>query len=539
MNHININNISNMNNLNIVDNVNLNQLKALAILNNINSNINNNINNFNYPNNINNFPNENLNYLLKNNYLTSQSLPLHNQVNFLSNLNQNKAYDSERLSKNKLDQIQKNNNNQQNFVNKSNPKRKKFGNKNKKHSNINKNKNTKLSNNSYNYSNQESAPTHQPSRPFQSSNIVNLYKMDKETIIKEAYNLTKDQIGCRYLQKKIEEDTDFSINFIYPIIIEHIDEIIIDKFGNYLIQKFFEYMPQKDLFLFMNRIKHNFLNIGLNQYGTRVIQKIIDYIKSTGDSYTIQNYNYFVLLITPNIIPFSNDLNGCHIIQKILLTKNFDNKFCYNYYRENIVKIANDKNGCCFLQKILEKLSGDQLNFILEIIFNKTQEIIVDQYGNYLIQFVLKTIKEKNNNNYNLSNIFKFIVDDLVTYSNQKYCSNVIEKLFTFEELRATIVAKLENPKIMKALLFEKFGNYVVQKALNYSNKIEQNILLNIIASLVEDLKKLDYGFRLYNKLISKYPNLLSIINNLYKKNNNINESNDLTLGNKENNFVL
>ena len=240
--------------------------------------------------------------------------------------------------------------------------------------------------------------------------------MDKETIIKEAYNLTKDQIGCRYLQKKIEEDTDFSINFIYPIIIEHIDEIIIDKFGNYLIQKFIEYMTQKDLFSFMNRIKHNFLNIGLNQYGKRVIQKIMDYIKSTGDSYTIQNYNFFILLITPNFIPFSNDLNGCHIIQKILLTKNFDNKFCINYYRENIVKIANDKNGCCFLQKIIEKLSGDQLNCILEIIFNKTQEIIIHQYGNYLIQFVLKTIKEKNNNNYNLTNIFKFIVDDLVTY---------------------------------------------------------------------------------------------------------------------------
>ena len=361
--------------------------------------------------------------------------------------------------------------------------------------------------------------------------------MDKETIIKEAYNLTKDQIGCRYLQKKIEEDTDFSINFIYPIIIEHIDEIIIDKFGNYLIQKFIEYMTQKDLFSFMNRIKHNFLNIGLNQYGKRVIQKIMDYIKSTGDSYTIQNYNFFVLLITPNIIPFSNDLNGCHIIQKILLTKNFDNRFCYSHYRENIVKIANDKNGCCFLQKCIEKLSGDQQNFILESIFNKTQEIIVDQYGNYVIQFVLKTIKEQNNNHYDLENIFKFIVDDLVTYSNQKYCSNVIEKLFTIEELRTAIIAKLEDPEIMKALLFEQFGNYVVQKALNYSNKNEQNILLNLIATLVEDLKKLDYGFRLYNKLISKYPNLLSIIHNLYKKNNNNNNENDnLTLDNKENN---
>ena len=380
----------------------------------------------------------------------------------------------------------------------------------------------------------------QPPKAFHPSNIVNLYKMDNETIIKEAYNLTKDQIGCRFLQKKIEEDTNFAISFLYPIIIEHLDEIINDKFGNYLIQKFFEYLSQNEIFLFMNSIKDNFLNIGLNQYGTRVIQKLMDYIKNTGDSFTVKNYNFFVSLLTPNIINFSNNLNGCHIIQKVLLTKNFDNQFCYDFYRENIIQIANDKNGCCFLQKCIDKLNGEQLNFLFESIFAKTKEIVTDQYGNYVIQYVLKTIKEQNNNNYNLEKIFQFIIDDLVTYSNQKYCSNVIEKLFNIEELRKSIIAKLQEPEIMKALLFAQFGNYVVQKALNYSNKEEQIKLLNIIATMVNDLKKLDYGFKLYNKLISKYPNLLTIISNMNKNNNdnNINDKDNFILGNNDNNNV-
>ena len=363
--------------------------------------------------------------------------------------------------------------------------------------------------------------------------------MDNETIIKEAYNLTKDQIGCRFLQKKIEEDTKFAISFLYPIVIEHLDEIIIDKFGNYLIQKFFEYLSQKELFLFMNCIKDNFSDIGLNQYGTRVIQRIIDFIKSTDNNEYIQNYNFFILLITPNIVKFSNDLNGCHIIQKILLADNFDNKFCYDYYRENIVKIANDKNGCCFLQKCINKLNEEQLNNILESIFNKTKEIVVDQYGNYVIQYVLKILKEQNINKYNLENIFKFIIDDLITYSNQKYCSNVIEKLFSIEELRIALISKLEKPEIMKALLFAQFGNYVVQKALNYSNKDEQNKLLNIIATMVEDLKKLEFGFKLYNKLISKYPPLLTIIYNISKTNDvNENVEEKVKIENNTNNVI-
>jgi hypothetical protein len=362
-------------------------------------------------------------------------------------------------------------------------------------------------------------------KAFHSSNIVNLYKLDKDDIIKEAYNLTKDQVGCRFLQKKIEEDTDFAISFLYPIVIEHLDEIITDKFGNYLIQKFFEYLSQNDIYLFMNSIKDNFLNIGLNQYGTRVIQKIMDYIRSPSPhEEDIKNYEFFVFLLTPNVIHFSNDLNGCHIIQKTLLTKNFDNKFCYDIFRDNIIEIANDKNGCCFLQKCIDKLDEKQLDNILKSIFSKVKEIVVDQYGNYIIQYILKMIKEQNNNNYKLENIFKFIIDDIVTYSNQKYSSNVIEKLFSIDELRVLLINKLQEPEIMKSLLFAHFGNYVVQKALTYSNKDEKNILLNLIATMAEDLKKLEFGYKLYSKLISKYPSLLTII---YNNNNNINDNNE------------
>ena len=289
----------------------------------------------------------------------------------------------------------------------------------------------------------------------------------------------------------------------------------------------------------MNSIKDNFLNIGLNQYGTRVIQRVIDFIKSSGDQTYIKNYNFFVDLLTPNIIQFSNNLNGCHIIQKVLLAENFDNKFCYNFYRENILSIANDKNGCCFLQKCIDKLNEKQLNHMLESIFNKTKEIVVDQYGNYVIQYILKTLKQKNNKNYNLQKIFQFIIDDLVTYSNQKYCSNVIEKLFSIDELRIALISKLEEPNIMKDLLFAQFGNYVVQKALNYSNKDEQIKLLSIISTMVEDLKKLEFGFKLYNKLVSKYPTLLSLVDN-QNNINDINEEEENSINNNgKNNYYI
>jgi len=52
-----------------------------------------------------------------------------------------------------------------------------------------------------------------------------------------VYSLCKDQHGCRFLQRKLEENnpriTEIIFNEVYP----HIVELMTDPFGNYLCQK--------------------------------------------------------------------------------------------------------------------------------------------------------------------------------------------------------------------------------------------------------------------------------------------------------------
>ena len=406
------------------------------------------------------------------------------------------------------------------------------------------NPNPILNNNTYNINNRIKFNTNNHNQNHNHiSNSLNLYKMDNETIIKEAYNLIKGQMGCRFLQKKIEEETEFALEFIYPIIKLHLNEIIIDKFGNYLIQKFLEYLPQQEISFFINSIKDNFLSIGLNQYGTRVIQKLVELIKNSDDKYN--NYKTLVSLITPNIIQFSNDLNGCHIIQQIFNSKTFKNDFLFEFYRDNIVKIANDKNGCCFLQKCMDKLFGEDLNRILEIIFKNIKEIIIDKYGNYVIQFIIKNkinTDEENPQNikkFNLTEIFNFIMDDFVNYSNQKYSSNVIEKLLILDELRPQIIIKLKNLEITRSLLFEKFGNYVIQKALHFADDNDKDELLKNIGILSEELRKVDFGNKLLNKLMTKYPKLINYMKGNDKNiNSNTEQKEENYFINNNNNIV-
>ena len=344
------------------------------------------------------------------------------------------------------------------------------------------------------------------------TNTSNLYKMDNNEIAKQSHNLAKDQIGCRFLQKKIEEDTKFAISSIYPVILDHLLDTINDQFGNYLIQKFFEYLSNEELYQFFQMISPSFENIGINQYGTRVIQKIMDYIKS--DS-TNKLYNTFIEILTPNIVLFSNDINGCHIIQKVLLTKNFDNTFAYKEMENSIDKIANHKNGCCFLQKLTEKLKGNELENLLDAINKKAKILIIDQYGNYVIQHIMKINGVKRN-----LLIFSMLIDNLPFYSNQKFSSNVIEKFFAYEEMKLSIVKKLLIPNVMKEMLYDSFGNYVVQKALANAGKEYQVKLLCLIAPLMEGLKNLNFGVKLYHKLTVQYPMLLSIMMTLQNNDN-------------------
>ena len=78
-------------------------------------------------------------------------------------------------------------------------------------------------------------------------------------------------------------------------------------------------------------------------------------------------------------------------------------------------------------------------------------------------------------------------------------------------------------------LLFDKFGNYVVQKALQRADQETQQNILNLIAPHLQKLKNFPFGMKLYSKLIITYSYLSMII--LGK----IDESNNVTNDNEEN----
>lgn len=65
-------------------------------------------------------------------------------------------------------------------------------------------------------------------------------------LIDNPVQYAKEQAGCRYLQRKVEEDPAYGTQTLYPQIKDSILELMVDSFGNYLVQKLIEFLDDSE-----------------------------------------------------------------------------------------------------------------------------------------------------------------------------------------------------------------------------------------------------------------------------------------------------
>lgn len=102
-----------------------------------------------------------------------------------------------------------------------------------------------------------------------------------EQLVGRIYSVSRDQQGCRLLQKKLEEKDPEVINIIFTEIYDHIDELMTDPFGNYLCQKLLEHCSDDQRYLIVRSVAPHLVSISKNMHGTRAVQKMIESLSST------------------------------------------------------------------------------------------------------------------------------------------------------------------------------------------------------------------------------------------------------------------
>ena len=153
-------------------------------------------------------------------------------------------------------------------------------------------------------------------------------------------------------------------------------------------------------------------------------------------------------------------------------------------------------------------------------------DLSFDQYGNYVIQHILETKKGKN-----CQDIFKAFKGKVYEMSIHQFSSNVIESCLHYgikEEKDLMIDEiilkddKMENSLI--SLVKDKYGNFVVQKMIEYSDKDKNDEIVNKILSSPLLNRKDGYTKHVLN-CIEKFG--YNIINSLDKINSDNSNSNN------------
>ena len=323
------------------------------------------------------------------------------------------------------------------------------------------------------------------------------YSLTPIQLAKQCHIIAKNQAGCRYLQNYIASNPQLFKNLFFPIILEHITELSNDQYSNYFIKKIFQYLSEDMLLKLIQTLLPLVEQIGTNQYGTRVLQDLIDFLK------TEKTFLAFVNIIIPHVKLLIIDLNGSHIIYKLIITKNKSIKIIEEIICMQVKDIAITRKGCSFLKKYFDFQEENDLIKIKQCILQNLREIITDQYGNYVIQSIL--VKE---GSPIVKDYINEIIKNIVFYSNNKFSSNAVEKCFENENMKNVVLDQFLQKDIFEKIILDKFGNYVVQKAISKADNNRRNYMLQLLIPLIPSLKSQYFGQRLLSKLISQYPNL-------------------------------
>jgi len=337
-------------------------------------------------------------------------------------------------------------------------------------------------------------------RDFKQNSVASTLRyteMSEEDLIRNSKELSKDQGGCRFLQKLLENSPSLS-NSLYSHVKLDFIELTNDSFGNYLIQKLIEKLPADSIDTIITNISPYMLSIGTNPHGTRVLQKLIEVVKPG------EQLERFIKSISSCVISFCNDVNGNHIIQKFITTIGYPkNQFIFEFIQKNVILIGLNKHGCCALQKCIEFGTEKQRNDIVNFSIKHSRLFLTDQYGNYVLQNIISY-----QNYIAIRVITESFLKEIFKLSKEKYSSNVIEKCMDYcdEDTKEKILNKLANKDYIPDLLLDMYGNYVIQKALQISYEPYYSIFIEYISPQLEKLRSLNFGAKLYTKFINNYP---------------------------------
>jgi hypothetical protein len=210
----------------------------------------------------------------------------------------------------------------------------------------------------------------------------------------------------------------------------------------------------------------------VDEYGTHPIQTLIELAESEEEyKLILLSFNHYNKILNASL-----NSNGSYVIQKIIVHIPERYRMEFNIMFIKFLSVLSmDMYGVCTVKKFIGYTKNELLmKQILNIILTNFVNISENQYGNYLIQYLLEYWWNKNEGVFlKKLCITKFHV--LATNHYSSYICDLFIKLANFNE-KKLLMSTIIKDKTINLLMNNTSGNIIVNKLMNsLKNSVEGN----------------------------------------------------------------
>ncbi|KAG8786827.1 mRNA binding protein puf3 [Serendipita sp. 397] len=303
-------------------------------------------------------------------------------------------------------------------------------------------------------------------------------RFELKDVFGHCVEFSSDQHGSRFIQQKFDTATPEERKAVFDEIVPNGHTLVLmrDVFGNYVIQKLFEYGTPHHKKMLCSVMDGNMLQLSLDMYGCRVVQKAIDCVSPAQQSAIVAE-------LSGHVLQCVKDANGNHVIQKIMERIVSERMVLINAFSGNVRNLASHPYGCRVLQRCFEHASQEETAQLSEELHQNSSALMQDQFGNYVIQFILErgTLASRDRMIDSLKGKFLLM-------ASHKFASNVCEKALVSADTirRRVLIDEILSPNssgvtAASLMMCDQFANYVLQKAISLADADQLASLVAIV----------------------------------------------------------
>jgi len=310
--------------------------------------------------------------------------------------------------------------------------------------------------------------------------------------------ISKDPQKSRALQHRITEASESELSEIFNSLLPCLYELVYDQSANFVIQKLCEYASNDQHQLLLKFFLANALAIVEHQIACRVLQRFIECTSKP-------NTEALFAALKQNLLDLCLSPNGNHIVQRFVIALPEKLPIIISTILPSVTPLAMDNCGCRIVQRLFEQYPIEQLSPLVNEVMKNASELAINQYGNYVVQYILASQKREY-----VANLLYIFRGRFYSFSIHKFASNVIEKCISSatQSEREAIFAEIigydgdYNKSRILSMAEDQFGNYVIQRIIEYGSRNQKYAVYSVFDAHYNTLHLGQYSRHVLTRLM-------------------------------------